>query len=101
MKRYWLTFAGLAGLGAAAVASPEAARAGAISISFGHGGYYGYGYRPIHYGYYHRPYVRKVVIVHRPYYPAYYYRPYVRRIVYRYPWHERRRCWLPERYLCG
>jgi hypothetical protein len=29
-------------------------------------------------------------------YPRHHYR----RVVYRHPWHERRRCWLPERYLC-
>jgi hypothetical protein len=42
---------------------------------------------------YRPPIVRKVVVVHQP---------VVRRahFVYR-PWHERRRCFLPERYLCG
>ena len=37
--------------------------------------------------------VRKVIVVHKP---------AVRRahFVHR-PWHERRRCFLPERYLCG
>jgi hypothetical protein len=41
----------------------------------------------------HRPIVRKVVIVRKP---------IVRRahFVHR-PWHERRRCFLPERHLCG
>ena len=40
----------------------------------------------------HRPIVQKVVVR----------RPIVRRahFVHR-PWHERRRCFLPERYLCG
>ena len=47
----------------------------------------GYGYRP--YGYYHRPFVRKVV-VHRRYYPAYDQRPFVRKVVYRYPGYYRR-----------
>ncbi len=86
MKAFKLALAGLAALGAAVVAAPEPAKAGGISINigFGHSGYYGHRYRPIHYGYYHRPYVRKkVVVVHRPYYPAYYHRPYVRKVVYR------------------
>ena len=41
----------------------------------------------------HRPIVRKLVVVRRP---------IVRQahFVHR-PWHERRRCFLPERYLCG
>jgi hypothetical protein len=42
----------------------------------------------------HRPpIVRKVVVVRKP---------VVRRahFVHR-PWHERRRCFLPEQYLCG
>ena len=42
----------------------------------------------------HRPIVREKVVVVR--------RPIVRRahFVHR-PWHERRRCFLPERHLCG
>lgn len=86
MRTFRFALAGLAALGAAVVAAPEPAKAGGFSVSFGfgHPGYYGYGYRPVHYGYYHRPYVRrKVVVVHRPYYPHYYHRPYVRRVVYR------------------
>jgi hypothetical protein len=96
MKTFKLALAGLAALGAAVVAAPEPAKAGGFGISFGfgHPGYYGgyypasYGYGWRHrYGYYHRPYARKVVVVHRPYYPAYYHRPYVKRVVYGYPRH--------------
>jgi hypothetical protein len=104
MRTFKLALAGLAALGAAVVAAPEPAKAGSFGISFGfgHSGYHGYrhhgyGYYPASYGYYHRPYVRKVV-VHRPYYggygyhrvrhvgygyPHYYHRPIVRRVVYR------------------
>jgi hypothetical protein len=95
MKTFKLALAGLAALGAAVVAGPEPAKAGGFGISFGfgHPGYHGYGYRPVSYGGwggygYHRPYVRKVVVVHRPYYPAYYHRPYrVRHVSYGYPRH--------------
>jgi hypothetical protein len=57
--------------------------------------------------YEHRPapVVRRVIVVHRSYYP----RTQVRRWrspPYHVGWpprrpHERSRCWLPERYLCG
>jgi hypothetical protein len=93
MKKFKLALAGLAAVGAALVAAPEPAKAGGLSISFGfgHPGYYGYGYRPVsygyypRYGYYHRP-VRRVV-VYRSYRPAYHYRP--RRVVYGYPHYYR------------
>ena len=83
MIRFKLALAGLATVGAALVAAPEPAKAGGLSISvgLGHPGYYGYGYRPVRYGYYHRPYVRRVVYG----YPRHYHRPYVRRVVYGYP----------------
>ena len=47
---------------------------------------------------------RPVVVVERPYYPRYRY-GWRERVVYwprrRYGrWHDRPRCWLPERYLC-
>jgi hypothetical protein len=41
---------------------------------------------------YRPPIVRKVVVVHKS---------IVRRAHFVHPWHERRRCFLPERYLCG
>jgi len=42
---------------------------------------------------YRPPIVRKVIVVHKP---------VVRRAHYVHrPWQERRRCFLPERYLCG
>ena len=66
MKTLQLAMAGLTALGGALVAAPEPASAG-----------YGYGY-------YHRPYVKRVVVVKRPYYPVYY-RPSYRRVVYSYP----------------
>jgi hypothetical protein len=42
---------------------------------------------------YRPPIVRKVIVVHKP---------VVRRVHFvNRPWHERRRCFLPERDLCG
>jgi hypothetical protein len=53
-----------------------------------------------------RPVVRRVVIVERPYYPRVRYSyGWHHRVGYR-PgwrhrrWHDRPRCWLPERHLC-
>jgi hypothetical protein len=40
---------------------------------------------------YRPPIVRKVIVVHKPRRAHFVHRP----------WHERRRCFLPERYLCG
>ncbi len=84
MKTLKLALAGLVTAGAALVAAPEPAKA-----FYGYG--YGYGhYRPIHYrpyGYYHRPFVKRVVVVQRPFYQpygygyGYYNRPFVKKVV--------------------
>jgi hypothetical protein len=42
---------------------------------------------------YRPPIVRKVIVIHKPVFSRAH---FVRR-----PWHERRRCFLPERHLCG
>lgn len=90
--------AGLVGLmlGAFAWAAPADAQWGRM-----HGGWgYGYHHRPIVRHYPAR--YRRVVVVRHPRYgrrvhhPVYWRRPpWVER-----PWHHRRRCFLPERYLC-
>jgi hypothetical protein len=91
MNRFKLAVAGLMAAGAALVAAPEPAKA-QFSISFGVGSPYYGGWGHPGYGYYHRPYYRRVAYgypygyyrrpIRRVYYPAYYQRPYYRRAYY-------------------
>ncbi len=97
MKHFKLALIGLAAAGAALFTAPAPAEAGFRHHGYGHHGYHrgfhhgyrGYGFqRRWHpgfhrgYGFYHRPYVRRV-----GYYPAYYRRPFVRRVVVARPYY--------------
>ena len=89
---------GLVGLmvGAFTWTAPADAQWAPMHGGWGHGGYH-----PRHVVRHYPPRYRRVVVVRHPRYgrrfghPVYGHRPRWER-----PWHHRRRCFLPERYLC-
>lgn len=113
LPRVFLSLAGAALAGVVVQAAPAEA-------GYRHHGGYG-DHVVVHRHVAHRPLVRRVVVVHRPALrrvaygaPAYGYRPHRRVVVIDRPyhrvgyrggwrhhrWHDRPRCFLPERYLC-
>ncbi len=93
MSKFKFVLAGVAAAGVAFLAAPEPAKAGGISIGigFGHPGFVSH-WDDFDDGFYHRPFVKKVVVVRR-HQPVFFHRPFVRKrvvFVHRPFFHHRR-----------